>query len=383
VDEREHERAVELRKEAELASSFGFEARFVDCVPLMERPGVRFEGQAVFHPRRYLRGLLASVPGSGSYVCERTNVDEVRDDPLTVVANGHRVACDYVVVATHTPLRGKADASAATRLQTKLALYTTYAVAGTVRAGSLPVGAFWDTADPYLHVRINRVGDRHLVICGGEDHKTGQADDPVARYVRLEQKIRALVPDIELSHRWSGQVVETIDGLPFIGETSTRQFSATGYGGNGMSFGTVAAIMACDAATGRSNPWQALFDPGRTAITRRLWDYVRENKDYPYHFVRDRVIQAEGGPDLVLERGEGKIVDLGGRRVAAYRDESGAITRLSPVCTHMGCLVAWNAAERTWDCPCHGSRFEPDGQVLAGPAETRLENDVASGRDGR
>jgi Rieske Fe-S protein len=141
-----------------------------------------------------------------------------------------------------------------------------------------------------------------------------------------------------------------------------------------MTFGTVAAMMARDWATGRVNPWAELFDLGRTKIRGGLWDYLKENKDYPYYMIRDRFAGAEARSLRAVPRGSGKIVELEGTRVAAYRAPDGAVTLLSPICTHMGCLVAWNAAEHTWDCPCHGSRFEPDGQVRSGPAETPLED---------
>ncbi len=362
----------ELRREAELAASLGFDAQFVDRVPLMKAPGIEFDGQALFHPRKYLRALVERIPGAGSYVFESSSADEVRDNPLTVIAGGHRITCGNVLVATHSPQIGKGSLVAATLLQTKLALYSTYAVAGTVPSGVVPTGSFWDTGDPYLYLRVDRHDGYDFAILGGEDHKTGQSTDERACYARLEQRLRALIPQIELTHQWSGQVIETNDGLPFIGETSDRQFTATGYGGNGMTFGTLAGMMMCDATMGRTNPWKELFDPGRMKIKGGLWDYLRENKDYPYYMMRDRFSGSEGQTLRSLRRGEGKILELDGTRVAAYRDPDGRVTRRSAMCTHMGCVVAWNTAERTWDCPCHGSRFAPDGDVLAGPAESPL-----------
>jgi glycine/D-amino acid oxidase-like deaminating enzyme/nitrite reductase/ring-hydroxylating ferredoxin subunit len=361
-----------LRGEAELASTLGFDARFLDQVPFIDRPGVEFEGQALFHPRKYLRALLERIDGDGSHLFENTNADEVEAQPLAVVAGSHRLTCDYVVVATHNPMAGKTNIASATLFQTKLALYTTYAVAGKVQSGAGVEASFWDTAEPYSYLRIEHRRGFDYAILGGEDHKTGQVDDTTACYERLEQRMRALFPEVDLTHRWSGQVIETPDGLPYIGETAERQFAATGFSGNGMTFGTLAGMMARDRVLGRENPWSDLFDPGRKKIKGGLWDYLRENKDYPYYMVRDRFAGAEGRSLRAVRRGEGRILELDGTRVAAYRDESGSVTRLSPICTHMGCVVAWNAAERTWDCPCHGSRFEPTGTVLSGPAESPL-----------
>ena len=277
------------------------------------------------------------------------------------------------MIATHTPLTGNAGLFSALALQTKLYLYTSYVVAGRLPAGAAPEALFWDTGDPYHYLRINHHRGFDLAIFGGEDHKTGQENDPVARYRALEADARALMPDLEITHRWSGQVVETNDGLPFIGETGTNQFASTGYAGNGMTFGTLSGMMARDFVTGQKNPWQELFDVGRTKVRGGAWDYLKENVDYPYYLLREWL----SGPDATslraLKRGAGLILDLKGQTVAAYRSPQGKVSLVSPVCTHLGCRVAWNSAEHTWDCPCHGSRFEPTGEVLAGPAESPLE----------
>jgi Rieske Fe-S protein len=256
--------------------------------------------------------------------------------------------------------------------QTKLALYTSYVVAGRTPHRRVPDALFSDTADPYHYLRVDPHRDYDVVIFGGEDHKTGQATDTEACYARLERDLRVLIPGIEVTHHWSGQVIETHDGLPYLGRNAEHQFTATGFAGNGMTFGTLGAMIAVDGIAGRANPWADLFDTGRTKVGHGLWDYIRENKDYPYYLIRDRFAGAEGRTLRSLKRGEGKILDLNGTRVAAYRGDDGKSVLRSPVCTHLGCEVAWNVAERTWDCPCHGSRFKPDGEVIAGPAESPL-----------
>jgi len=168
-------------------------------------------------------------------------------------------------------------------------------------------------------------------------------------------------------------VIDTNDGLPFIGELVANQFGATGFAGNGMTFATLGAMMATDAVLKRKNPWTDLFDPGRKKLLGGAWTYLKENKDYPYYMLRDRLAAAEGSSLRALKRGQGKILGLHGKKVAAYRDEQGEVSLCSPVCTHLKCIVAWNEAERTWDCPCHGSRFKPNGDVISGPAEEPLE----------
>jgi len=363
----------QLREEAQLAVDLGFDARYLDAVPFVGTPGIEYAGQAKFHPRKYLAALAKLIDGDGSHLFEHTESEEVRDNPCAVKAAGRTIHCERVLIATHTPLMGKTNIASATLLQTKLYLYTSYVIGGRLPKGAVPEASFWDTADPYRYLRVDAHRDFDYAIYGGADHKTGQAEDEAACYRQLEDAARRLMPQLDVTHRWSGQVVETNDGLPFIGETSKGQFAATGYSGNGMTFGTLAGMMAHDWATGRKNPWSALFDPGRTKVRGGAWDYIKENVDYPYYMLRDRFVGPDAKSLRGVRNGEGKIVELSGQRVAAYRDDHGRTTLLSPVCTHMGCEVKWNGAERTWDCPCHGSRFTPAGKVLAGPAESPLE----------
>jgi glycine/D-amino acid oxidase-like deaminating enzyme/nitrite reductase/ring-hydroxylating ferredoxin subunit len=362
----------ELRAEADLLQRAGFDATYLESVPGVSRPGIRFEDQAKFHPVEYLTSLVTRIPGDGSHVFEESVAEDVESDPLVVIANGHRISARFLIVATHIPIVGKASLVRATLLQTDLYGYSTYAVAARAPRGRLPEALWWDTSDPYYYMRVDRLPSHDLVIFGGGDHKTGQSDDTREPFARVEAKLRECVPDAEVTHRWSGQVIETRDGLPYIGETSPAQFVATGFSGNGITFATLSALMARDWATGRANPWRRLFDANRTQLVRGLWNYLSENKDYPYYLVRDRFAGAEGRSVRALARGQGRILDLGGRKVAAYRGEDGAATLLSPYCTHLGCVVDWNEAESTWDCPCHGSRFSPAGEVIAGPAETPL-----------
>jgi glycine/D-amino acid oxidase-like deaminating enzyme/nitrite reductase/ring-hydroxylating ferredoxin subunit len=364
--------AAAFKEEASVAAELGFDAEFLDAVPFVGGPGVRFNDQARVHPRKYLAGIARAIVDRGGMIFEHSAADEFNTRPLSIKSNGHTLTCTSVVLATHTPLVGTAGLVGATLFQTKLALYTSYVVGGRVAKGRVPDALFWDTADPYHYLRIEPHHDHDFVIFGGEDHKTGQASDTGACFERLERTLLSMFAGIEVTHRWSGQVVETPDGLPYIGETAEHQFAATGYAGNGMTFGTLAGMMAADSIAGRPNPWADLFDPGRKKIRGGLWDYITENKDYPYYLIRDRFAGAEGKSVRAVPRGAGKVLDINGQRVAVYRDERGNAVKRSAVCTHMGCLVDWNEAERTWDCPCHGSRFKPDGAVIAGPAESPL-----------
>jgi Rieske Fe-S protein len=335
-------------------------------------PGIRFDNQARFHPRKYLAALAKAIADRGGSIHEHSEVEQFCDQPLSVKANGCTIACDDVIVATHNPLVGNSSLVSATAFQTKLALYTSYVVGARVAKGAVPDGLFWDTADPYHYLRLDPHRDFDVVIFGGLDHKTGQSEDTTDCFAKLEARLKRLLPDAELTHRWSGQVIETPDELPYIGRMADHQYAATGFAGNGMTFGTLSAMMITDQISGRRNPWTELFDPGRTAVGRGMWEYIKENADYPYYLIRDRFAGPEGKSLRVVRRGEGKIIERDGKKIAASRDQSGAITMRSATCTHMGCIVKWNDAERTWDCPCHGSRFTPKGAVISGPAEEPL-----------
>jgi glycine/D-amino acid oxidase-like deaminating enzyme/nitrite reductase/ring-hydroxylating ferredoxin subunit len=365
---------TDLREEARTANELGFDAEYLSRIPLVDRPGIRYDNQAKFHPRKYLLALLRLIPGKGSYVFESTNVEEIEAAPRVTAhtVGGHAIHCGHVFIATHVPLQGMTNLVSATLLQSKLAPYTSYAVGGWVKRGTAPEALFWNTGNPYDYLRVDRRHDHDYVIFGGEDHKTGQIENTSKCYVALEQRLKKLIPDISLTHRWSGQVIETNDGLPYIGETAERQFVATGFSGNGMTLGTLAAMMVTDAITGRPNPWRELFDPGRTKIVGGLWDYIKENKDYPYYLFRDRFAGTGGTSLRAIKRGTGEVIEVNKQPAAVYRGLDGGIIVRSAVCTHLGCYVHWNDAEWTWDCPCHGSRFKTDGQVLAGPAETPL-----------
>lgn len=372
AEDLETERAS-LLEECQAAQDLGFSAELLEQAPIFDRPAVKFENQAKFHPVKYLGGLLGIIAGSGSVVAEHSEVTEICADPLAVVTGDHRIRCRYVMVATHTPLTGQTSLLSSALFQSKLFLYNTYAIGAKLPSGTASEGCFWDTDIPYHYLRVDRKGDFDYAILGGGDHKTGQLPHTESAYLKLEDVLKRLLPSATVDRRWSGQVIETPDGLPYIGESAPRQFIATGFGGNGMTFGTLAAMMAVDAFHGRANSWSRLFDPGRKATMEGLWHYLKENADYPYYMVRDWMGGSQPASLGQVEPGVGMIVSVAGAKVAAYRDPSGALTLCSPVCPHLKCIVAWNEAERTWDCPCHGSRFTPTGEVISGPAESPLQ----------
>jgi glycine/D-amino acid oxidase-like deaminating enzyme/nitrite reductase/ring-hydroxylating ferredoxin subunit len=360
-----------LREEAKLAAELGFDASFVHAAPFFGRPAMRMGNQLKFHPLKYLAGLAAKIVQMGGRIFEGSEVTGFQEQPLLVKVGERAVQCAHVVIATHVPLQGTRSALNAALLQTKLSLYSSYVIGAQVPTGTVPEMLWWDTSNPYLYLRVEKRDGHDYVILGGEDHKTGQEEDTELPYRRLTTALNYLIPEAIPKHRWSARVVESVDGLPYIGDIGGGLFLGTGFAGNGMTFGTLTGMMAHDAITGVKNPWQALFDVDRKKLSS-TWDYLTENKDYAYYLVKGRLAGGESGGVAAVKPGEGKVLKLKGGKAAAYRDESGLLHMSSAICPHMGCVVAWNEAEKTWDCPCHGSRFKCGGELLGGPAESGL-----------
>lgn len=365
----EKERSA-LAEDARLAGEFGFDAVTVDADPVFDRPAIRFPNQLKFHPLQYLFHLAKLIPGKGSHVFCGTSGSDIDAEKHELSTKQGKIQYDSVVAATPVPIQGERGTLGAALFQTKLAGYSSYVIEAEIP----PIAELllWDTNDPYIYLRFDHSAGRCAVIIGGEDHKTGQEADTEACYGRLEGVLKSRFPTARLRHRWSGQVWETPDGLPYIGEVATRQFAATGFSGNGITLGTFSAMLIRDAITGKANPWNALLSPKRKILSG-AWEYVKENADFPVRFVKDHLKPSGTSDDL--PRCCGTIAQVDGKKRAVYLDGHGKRTVLSPVCPHMGCIVAWNVAEKTWDCPCHGSRFMPTGELLAGPAESGLEMD--------
>lgn len=336
-------------------------------------PAIRFPRQAQFDPLHYVRGLLASIERQGGEIYTGVHAEQIegRTSACVSTAAGQRIYAGSVVVATNAPI------SSMVSLPLKQAAYRSYVLTFQIQKDSVPLGLYWDTEDPYHYVRLARDSATHdTLIVGGEDHKTGQDEDedPLARFARLEQWTRQRFPKAgELSHKWSGQVMEPVDGIAFIGKSpgsGPSVYVITGDSGQGMTHATLGAMLLTDLITGRPNPWAELYDPSRN-IVRAAGSFLRENANVAAQYL-DWLRSGDVSSAEEIQPGAGAIVRQGARLLAVYRDETGICHARSAACTHLGGVVTWNQVEKTWDCPCHGARYSALGRVLNGPAKHDL-----------
>jgi len=347
----------------------GMDVAWADRAPILgvdTGRALRFPNQARFHPLKYLGGLARAIEARGGRLFRESPVVGLEEEDGFVevkLENGTMVRAQHVVVAANTPFNNRVA------IHTKQAPYRTYAMAFETPSGAVQDALMWDTLDPYHYVRIQPRGGGEYVIIGGEDHKTGLADDADTRFANLEAWSRLRFPGLgAVTHRWSGQVYEPVDYLPFIGRNpgDERVFIVTGDSGQGITMGATAGLIIPDLIEGRASRWEEVFRPTRKSLSSAL-TYLGENKDVAANLAEYVIAKTMKSPDEI-KPGEGGLLRDGGKILAAYRDPSGGLHVQSATCTHMGCVVHWNSFEQSWDCPCHGSQFSPDGDVLQGPA---------------
>src|ERR1043166_8502517 len=337
-------------------------------------PCLHFPQQGQFHPLKYLTGLARAIERDGGEIYTGTHADEIKggDEARVTTTSGYTITCDSIVVATNSPVNDRMV------IHTKQAPYTTYVIGMRIPKRSVPSILLWDAPDdlwaPYHYIRVAREDDYDVLVVGGEDHKTGQAHDGAQRWGKLEQWTRNRFPMAEdVEFKWSGQVMEPVDAMAFIGRNpadADNVFIATGDSGMGMTHGTIAGMLLTDLIMGRANPWTELYDPSRKTMVAAK-DFIQENINVAAQYT-DAVTPGDVESVDDIAKGAGGIVRKGLSKIAVYRDDDGTIHSMSAVCVHLGCIGTWNSAEKTWDCPCHGSRYDAVGTVINGPANSDL-----------
>ncbi|WP_109607294.1 FAD-dependent oxidoreductase [Mucilaginibacter oryzae] len=354
------------------ALKVGVAVAYVEKVPtpVPFQKALAFDGQAQFHPTKYLNGLKKAYLDAGGVIYQHTLIETINSkDGVHYAQSGEKsLAARAVIYATHLPPNINV-------FNFECAPYRSYVIGVSLKSGRYPDALIYDCQEPYHYVRSHRLNGEEILLVGGNDHKTGH-DDPEKAFADLEKYTREYYPVSSVKYRWSSQYYVPVDGLPYIGQMPMAAkgiFCATGYNGNGMMLGSIGGRVLADLVEGKESPYQKIFDPGRIKPVDSFSEFVKENADAAYHFVADRFGIKETDSLKQLLPGTGQLLEVDGKKVAAYRDEKGGIHALNPVCTHAACIVAWNGTEKSWDCPCHGARYDIDGNVLTGPATKNLQ----------
>lgn len=332
---------------------------------------IQFPDQAHFHPLKYLYGVVSALTQKGSvrfFANSPVIAVEEQEAAVSVRTERGSVSARHAVIATNSPIANRIV------VHDKQGPYRTYAFAAEIKRGALPDALYWDTEDPYHYVRLQpgKAGKDYIIV-GGEDHKTGEANDAEDRFKKLKAWAKEYFPMIgRITHRWSGQVLDPFDYLPFVGKNPGQEniFIATGDSGQGFTNGPLAGMILAGMIANGRHKWAELHDPSRKTLSA-VSNFVSENLTPVKNFA-GYLTPGEISSTGQLKRNQGAILREGLTKLAVFRDASGVIHKRSASCTHSGCIVAWNAFERCWDCPCHGSHFSPTGDVFNGPAITPL-----------
>lgn len=361
-----------LRDEIDAAHRAGVEGlAWADCAPIDGFDTgrcLKFPRQGQLHPLKYLAGLARAIAARGGRIHCGVHAQQIEggDHPWVRTASGLRIDCQELVVATNTPITDIVS------IHDKQAPYLTYVIAARVPRGTVAPALFWDTLENYHYVCLDKAGGEILIV-GGEDHKAGQADDSEQRFANLELWTRERFPAArEVLYRWSGQLMQTVDFLAFAGRNPGEEhvYVATGDSGMGMTHGTIAAIIITELIHGVAIPWAGLYSPSRFRV-RAAKEYARDLANAARQST-DWMGAGEAQSMDPVREGAGAVIRRGASKIAVYRDASGELHEMSAVCPHLGCLVKWNSAESTWNCKCHGSRFDAMGRVIGGPAVSDL-----------
>lgn len=348
----------------------------VDVVPVSEIPvpldfrmAISYRMQAQIHPLKYLQAIAQAFEAAGGTILQHTKVSgSQRQDVHHLETSGGAIRASHVVYATHIP-------PGVNVLHFRCAPYRSYVLGAQLADEAYPSALAYDMQEPYHYFRTHAVEGKPYLILGGADHKTGHGD-PDASFRELEAYLRKHFNVTLVDYRWSAQFFEPADGLPYIGKLpggDEGMYVATGFGGNGILYGSFSAVLLSDLILGEENPWEKLFSPLRVKPVAAFTNFVKENADVVYRFVADRLSIEKLETMVELAPDTGAVVNYENQKIALYKSTEGTLTALSPVCTHAGCIVAWNDAEKSWDCPCHGGRYDNSGKVLTGPPRKDLK----------
>ena len=346
----------------------GLDCEYIDDVPVPvpHQVAVVMENQAQFHPLKYLQGLEKAYLKAGGLILENTRIESVKMENKIhlAIAGEQTFKALKVIYATHVP-------PGITIFSFRCAPYRSYVLGVKLKDDHYPDALIYDLQEPYHYFRSHVIDGQKYLLIGGNDHKTGH-DDPEKAFASLEKYVRKYYKVASVDYRWSSQYYIPVDGFPYIGHIDGI-YCATGFNGNGMMLGSISAKILADLILGKKSKYEKVFSPSRIKPIDGFTEFVKENADVAYHFVADRFKVKETDSVKRLSPGTGKVVEVDGKKIAAYKDMEGKIHALNPTCTHAGCIVGWNAAETSWDCPCHGARFDIDGKVLTGPATKALQ----------
>ena len=366
------EQTEEIEEIGRSCLAVGLDIDYVTAIPLAFpfKKALEIGGQAKFHPVKYVYGLARAFEALGGVIAQRCRVTAAENtEPITVQTDLGKFQTKTLIYATHIP-------PGVSLLDTRCAPYRTYAMAFTLAGRPYPEDLVYDMYDPYHYYRSQIIDGKKYLIAGGEDHKTAHEQNTEACFRRLESHVRNHFEVAEIEYQWSSQYFEPVDGLPYIGHMPGQPggiLVATGYGGNGMVYSSVAAQVLTSILCEEESKYIDLYDPNRIKPVAGFQNFVKENVDVLKQLIGKLASKEELTELAGMAHGEGRIVKYEDRSMALYKDEKGNLHALNPVCTHMKCNVAWNNAERSWDCPCHGARYDIDGRVLTGPADRDLE----------
>ncbi len=377
--------ADSLDKELEAAARAGLQVKMLDSIPgfpKMNGKCIEFSNQAQIHSLKYLDGLCKAITAMGGNIYTDTHAKEISEKGI-VTDEGVTINAKYIVVATNTPVNNKVV------MHLKQFAYRSYVIGVLVKKGSIKQALWWDTGDhiankripPYHYIRLHSYDDDYdVLICGGEDHATGLTESQNIkeedRYAAIESWLRERADFEKVIYNWSGQIMEPLDGMAYIGRNPMDKknvFIVTGDSGNGMTHGALAGLIITDQINGGKNKYEKIYDPSRIKITKTAGFFLSEFTQGLVDYIKTSPDAASAEQLAQLKNGEACITKLNGRKHGVFKDDDGVYHVVSAICPHLQCIVKWNSDEKSWDCPCHGSRFTYKGEVINGPANSNLD----------